>query len=663
MEQTTIDGLTQYLTELRIAGCGEITCRRIAEEFGDDTIEVCLDDWQRLTDIEGIGQRKALAVHEAIKAKHGGDLTRQERRKNQRRMEQTRFFGSIGVHGWTLHRILDKYGEQAKEVVEGDPYRLTELDGFGFTRADEVAEKLGITGSDPRRVRAGIVYTLQKKCDEKAHCFLPYTDLVKHAAAELAVDTVAVEVQMAVLEANELTIRDGDDIYLPQLYWAEVRVAQTLRRMMTQNGLPPSRTTDWGQRLHEELEEQDPFWMFRHKRQTVEYNALQQQAIDMAQVFRVMILTGGPGTGKTTTLLGILNNLKRAGMIYKLCAPTGKAQKRMSEQTGEEAQTIHRLLEYHPDMGFRRDRMNPLHCDVVVVDEASMIDILLMQRLCDAIPQGGRLIIVGDADQLPSVGAGNVLHDLIESDIIPTVKLTEIHRQKEGSLIIQNAHRIINGKMPIVRNDIGSDFFFREVHSDAEAADVLVQKVTEGLPTFMPGAEIQVLSPMRKEGVKTSCPELNARLQKLLNPDGPRMMVAGIEWRIGDRVMQTKNDYDENIYNGDTGIIIGGSEDEKYLCIDFDGRHVVLEGKAVYALQLCYATTIHKSQGSEYDVVVIPITDSHYTMLHRNLLYTGVTRAKKMCVLIGTERALRAAVQGWNQEERNTRLKERLINN
>lgn len=661
MDQSTIDGLTQYLTELRIAGCGEITCRRIAEEFGDDTIDVCLEDWERMTEIEGIGQRKALAVHEAIKAKHGDELTRQERRRNKRLMEQTRFFGSIGVHGWTLHRILDKYGEQAVDVVKGDPYRLTELDGFAFTRADKVAESLGITGSDPRRIRAGIVFTLQKMCDDKSHCFIPYPELIKHTATELAVETLDVEMQMAELEGNEMVIREGEDVYLPQLYWAEVRVANTLRRMMTQSGLPPSRTTDWGQRLHEALEEKDPFWTLRHKRQTVEYNELQQQAIDMAQVFRVMILTGGPGTGKTTTLLGILNNLKRAGLIYKLCAPTGKAQKRMTEQTGEEAQTIHRLLDYHPDKGFRRGRMNPLHCDVVVVDEASMIDILLMQRLCDAIPQGGRLIIVGDADQLPSVGAGNVLGDLIASEVIPTVKLTEIHRQKEGSLIIKNAHRIINGKMPIVKNEIGSDFFTAIVNSDAEAADVVVRKVTDGLPSFMPGAEVQVLSPMRKNGIKTSCQELNARLQSLLNPDGRRMLIGSTEWRVGDRVMQTKNDYDENIYNGDTGIIIGGSEDGKWLSVDFgDGRQVTLMGKAVYAMQLCYATTIHKSQGSEYDVVVIPITDSHYPMLHRNLLYTAVTRAKKLCLLVGTERAIRAAVQGWNQEERNTRLKERL---
>lgn len=660
MEETTIDGLTQYLTELRIAGCGEITCRRIAEEFGDDTIDVCLEDWERLTEIDGIGQRKALAVHEAIKAKHGSGLTRQERRRNERKMEQAKFFGSIGVHGWTLHKIQDKYGEQAVEVVKGDPYRLTELDGFGFVRADRVAASLGITGSDPRRVNAGIVYTIQKMCDDKGHCFIPYLDLVKHAATELAVDMVAVEVQMAELEANELVIRDEDDIYMPQLYWAEVRVANTLRRMMTSNGLPPSQVTDWGKRLHEELEEEDPYWTLRHKRMSVEYNEQQQEAIDMAQVFRVMILTGGPGTGKTTTLLGILKEMKRAGMIYKLCAPTGKAAKRMTEQTGEEAQTIHRLLEYHPDMGFRRDRLNPLHCDVVVVDEASMIDILLMQRLCDAIQMGGRLIIVGDADQLPSVGAGNVLRDLIESDIIPTVKLTQIHRQKEGSLIVRNAHRIIHGQMPIVNNMLGSDFFFGEVWSDVEAAEMVVQKVTEGLPKFMPGAEVQVLSPMRKDGVKTSCNELNARLQSLLNPYGRKILVGGTEWRVGDRVMQTKNDYDHNIYNGDTGTIIGGSEDDKYLYVEFDGRRVFVEGKAIYSLQLCYATTIHKSQGSEYDVVVIPITDSHYTMLHRNLLYTAVTRAKKMCLLVGTKRAVQAAVQGWNQEKRNTRLKERL---
>lgn len=660
METTTIDGITQYLVELHIQGCGEVTCRRIAERFGEDTFDVCLSEWERLTEVEGIGQRKALAMHEAIQRKHGDDLTRKERKKNERQREQTMFFGSIGVHGWTLLRILSKYGDEAMDVVKGDPYRLTELDGFGFARADKIAEGLGITGSDERRVRAGILHTLETETDRRGHCYVEYDALVKKAAAILAVDTVPVEVQEAELEADERAIRDGDDIYLPQYYWAEVRVANTLRRMMNTGGEAPSRVADWGEALHKKLDEKDPFWTLRSKGKTVQYNEQQQQAIDMAMTWRVMILTGGPGTGKTTTLKGILGELRRAGLIYKMCAPTGRAAQRMAEQTGEEAQTIHRLLEYHPDQGFRRDKANPLHCDVVVVDEASMIDILLMQRLCDAIPYGGRLIIVGDKDQLPSVGAGNVLRDLIESEVIPTVRLTQIHRQQDGSHIVENAHRIIEGQMPVIDNAPGSDFFFREVQSDAEAADVVESLVADRLPKAYKGMEVQVLSPMRKEGVRSGCTEMNRRLQQRMNPYGRRIEIGDREWRVGDRVMQTKNDYEQNLYNGDTGIVAGGSEGERLLTVRFNDRTAMLERGQTAQLQLAYAVTIHKAQGSEYDIVVIPVTEAHHIMLQRNLLYTAVTRARRVCIIVGTRRAMLQTVQNWHMTPRNTRLRQRL---
>ena len=393
----------------------------------------------------------------------------------------------------------------------------------------------------------------------------------------------------------------------------------------------------------------------------MQYTPEQQHAIDMALTERVMILTGGPGTGKTTTLRGILQELRRADLFYKMCAPTGRAAKRMREQTGQHAETIHRLLEYHPEQGFRRDKLNRLETDVVICDEASMIDVELMQRLTDALPTGCRLILIGDADQLQSVGPGNVLRDMIASGDIPVARLTQIQRQAAGSLIVQNATRIISG-MPIeTQNMIGGDFFFQRTRSEEEAVDCVVRKVSDGLPKFLPeGSEIQVLSPMRKENVLAGCTELNKALQAAINPDGQRIIINKQEWRVGDRVMNVKNDYDQQLYNGDTGEIVGGSASDKVLHVDFDGRVLDIKGTALTNLTLAYATTVHKAQGSEYDAAVIILTPGCAYGANRHLLYTAVTRAKRLCLLVGDKDTIEATIRNDRVAVRNTRLAERL---
>lgn len=395
----------------------------------------------------------------------------------------------------------------------------------------------------------------------------------------------------------------------------------------------------------------------------ITYTEKQATAIRLATTSRCMILTGGPGTGKTTTLSGILSRLYADGYVVRLCAPTGRAAQRMKEQTGRPAETIHRLLQYTPGQGFRRDRRNPVRVDVLIVDEASMIDIELMQRLTDALPDGARLIIVGDHDQLPSVGAGNVLRALIHSGTIPTVTLDTIQRQAEGSLIIQNAHRIIHGQMPLWQNrwdgEHHDDFLFQRADSDEEAAQIVTDLVARRLPAMLPNTEIQVLTPMKKDGIATATASLNARLQREANPDGTRYTLNGHEWRQGDRVIQTRNDYDLQVMNGDLGRVTG-FDPLRGLLIDFSGRTVAVDDYHMRHLQLAYAITIHKSQGSEFPVVVIPLTMSHAVMLRRNLLYTAVTRARQLCIIVGSRQALERAVRTEDAAVRNTRLEERM---
>ena len=438
-------------------------------------------------------------------------------------------------------------------------------------------------------------------------------------------------------------ITDGDAIYLPPFHYAECGVARRLLALRNGNGS-----------LFPEDEPELP------RGEGIVYDETQLEAVRLALKSKVMVLTGGPGTGKTTTTKAIIGALRSSGMKVLLAAPTGRASKRMSEATGMEAKTIHRMLEYNPKDGYQRNADNPLTGDALIVDECSMIDILLMNNLLKAVPDGMRLILVGDIDQLPSVGAGNVLRDIIDSGAVPVIRLTRIFRQAQTSRIVMSAHAVNAGRLPDLSNGRETDFFFLREEDPEKVAESIVDLVGRRLPgAYGIGADsIQVLTPMQRGVVGAA--SLNIALQQSLNGNGDSLSRGGYTFRKGDRVMQLRNDYDKEVFNGDLGYITEVNLEDRVLKVDFDGRETEYDSSELDELSLAYATTIHKAQGSEYPVVVIPVMMNHFVMLQRNLIYTGITRARKVCVLIGQLKALSYAVRNLTVQKRNTRLKERL---
>lgn len=654
----SVDGIAAYIVECKVYGIGKTLAHKIAQRYGRFTFDqLCGPDYKHIAyDIDGIGDLKAYALHTAFMKKFGPQVEEARRKREEQRRAAAIFWGELKVSPRMRERIENWFGENAADVLKDNPYRLTEIDGFGFRRADEVAERFGITGDDPRRIKAGIHYVLDEIAPTEGHCCLPKDTLIVKASYKNVLDVdsklVADAITQEISDGN--LILDGN-VYSQKMYEAEQAVA-----------------------IHLHLLNEPTYWysesnVIEDKFSTIQYNELQRKAIATAMSQRLMILTGGPGTGKTTTLMGMLRMFEKDGLRCVLCAPTGRAAKRMTEATGRTAKTIHRLLEYK-NGEFTRNVSNPISEEVIICDESSMIDILLMRSLLRAAMECRHLILIGDNDQLPSVGAGRVLGDMIDSGCIPTVRLTEIYRQQEGSYIISNAHNIIHGKEPVVNGT--TDFFFLPATSEDEAQDIVCNLVSERLPKAYPGDETQVLCPMRKDGVKTGCNELNRRLQQALNPYGQLMPIGDRSIRDGDRVMQMKNNYALDVFNGDVGICEGiGIRERK----DFDGYRYVkndetvlkvrypdrqdcvgYNDEAVHDLDLCYATTIHKSQGSEYDTVVIVLMPSAFFMLQRNLLYTAVTRAKKRCFIVGDWKCVRAAVSQWKTKPRHTGLSRRI---
>ncbi|NBK25162.1 MAG: ATP-dependent RecD-like DNA helicase, partial [Spirochaetia bacterium] len=454
----------------------------------------------------------------------------------------------------------------------------------------------------------------------------------------------------------EDVISEDEAIYLPPFYFSEIGVAKKIRTVIT----TPAKACIDSSQVIQRLKESD--------RGGITYDAIQMEAIETALASKFMVLTGGPGTGKTTTTLGIIQAFQASGLRVLCAAPTGRAAKRMSEATGMEAKTIHRLLEFKPPQGYQRNADNPLEGDVLILDECSMIDIILMHNLLKAIPDGMTVIMVGDTDQLPSVGAGNVLNDIIASEVVPVVRLKRIFRQAQGSRIIMNAHRINQGKGIDIANGKASDFFFIESATPESALDQIINLMETRLPGYYqadPIRDIQVLTPMQRGLVGAA--NLNRMLQERLNPTResmgkPSLSRAGMEYRLHDKVMQIKNDYDKEVFNGDIGTIMDVNIEDQQLTITFDGRDVLYERSALDEVVLAYATTIHKSQGSEYPIVVLPFMMTHFVMLQRNLLYTAVTRAKKVLVLVGEKKAIGYAIRNQKPNERYTRLHVRLRN-
>ncbi|MBQ2598024.1 MAG: ATP-dependent RecD-like DNA helicase [Oscillospiraceae bacterium] len=639
----TVYGIEKYLGSGLVKGIGPKFAARIVRAFGAETLNVIEEDPDALLRVPGIGKLRVERIKKSW--------------DEQKEIKNIMLFLQ-GHDVSTTHatKIYKTYGSDSIRVVKENPYRLADdIWGIGFRTADTIAEKLGVEKETAVRLRSGLLYTLNKLSDE-GHCYARRDQLLKTGAELLAVEESvlpAVLDEMVRQDDVKTELIDGEDsapgetaVYLPPFWFAETGTAKRLKQIFSS---PPSvRVKPQG------LEE-------RIRRVTgLNYDPAQMDAIRCAAGSKILILTGGPGTGKTTTTLGILTAFRQAGAKILLAAPTGRAAKRLSETTGMEARTIHRLLEFKPPEGCQKNEQNPLEGDVLILDECSMIDIMLMYSLLKAVPDSMTLIFVGDVDQLPSVGAGNVLRDLIDAGVFPVVRLTKIFRQAAASRIITNAHRINRGRMPDLSNGKQSDFFFLEEEDPETAAQEIVRLVKERLPRAYGTRDIQVLTPMQRGAVGAA--NLNQVLQAALNADAAGLRRGGTDYRLHDKVMQIRNNYDKEVFNGDIGTVCRVNTEDRELTVSFDGREVLYDVTELDELVLAYAATVHKSQGSEYPIVVMPVLMTHYVMLQRNLVYTGVTRAKKLMVMIGSTKALALAVRNVTVTRRNTMLKERLKN-
>ena len=727
-------GLRKYLGSGLIKGIGPKMAGLIVRKFGMDTMDVIENAPEKLARVPGIGRKRVQIIKEAWEA--------------QREIKNVMLFlQSHDVSTAHAAKIYKTYGNDAIPIVTEDPYRLADdIYGIGFVTADTIAQKLGIDKDAPQRVQAGIKYVLSQKADD-GHVFQRRAELIEACQTMLEQELEAIEQGISVLVGEEEIINPsftdvmGSDeqigvseapdayevssqqsavssqedssqpstvshqhegstspedlftdnrqpttdnqsaIYLAPFYYAELGVANQFLRLLAssqeQSTIPslPNSTPSLTQ-LEDEM--------------GIRFAQQQREAIHTAMTTRTMILTGGPGTGKTTTVVGMIRLFGAEGRRITLTAPTGRAAKRLSETTGCEAKTIHRLLEFSPqNNGFKRNRQNPLDTDVVIVDETSMVDLVLMNRLMQAIRPTTTLILIGDTDQLPSVGAGNVLRELIDSEKIPVIQLTEIFRQAQESMIVTNAHLINKGDFPELTGDTDRNFFFIEEEDPEAVVELICSLIADRLPQhydYHPMDDIQLLCPMRRGMLGTE--SFNKRLQEVLNPEyttpvshplekkrfgvqthrqvprrgevaSPVSRTAG-GFRVGDKVMQVRNNYDYDVFNGDIGRVVAIENVEKKVYIQFPDKQVAYDTADLGELVLAYATTVHKAQGSEYPVVVIPLHTQHYLMLQRNLLYTGITRAKERVVIVGTKRALGICIRNNQVMERNSYLAERL---
>ena len=631
----TAYGMEKYLGSGLVKGIGPKFAKAIVRQFGAETLNVIEETPLRLLEVPGIGDVRVERIRKSW--------------EEQKEIKNIMVFLQ-GHDVSTTHatKIYKTYGNESIQVVTENPYRLADdIWGIGFRTADTIAFKMGFGKEKYERLRSGILYTLNRLADE-GHCYATREQLTQTAAELLEVDTSLISMTLDDMTHSKdlitepLPESEERGIYLPPFWFAENGTARRLRKI----GETPPEARIPSEGLGEQM----------RLMTGMDYEETQLEAIRQAVTHKMMILTGGPGTGKTTTTLGIIRAFQSAGAEILLAAPTGRAAKRLSEATGLEAKTIHRLLEMKPPEGYHRNEENPLTGDVLILDECSMIDILLMYNLLKAVPDSMRIILVGDVDQLPSVGAGNVLRDLIDSGVFPVVRLTRIFRQAQTSRIIMNAHRINQGQMPEIQNAGATDFFFVERETPEAAAAEIVSLVSRRLPRHYQAAaeEIQVLTPMQRGVVGAT--SLNQALQQAINPGEGGLKRGGFLFREKDKVMQIRNNYDKEVFNGDIGVVSRVDEGEKELTARFDGREVVYDVSELDELTLAYATTIHKSQGSEYPIVVIPVLMTHYVMLQRNLVYTGVTRAKKTLVIVGTRKALWTAIRNQTVTKRNTLL-------
>jgi len=633
----TVAGLEKYLGSGLIKGIGPINARRIVRYYRENTLQIIEESADDLIKVEGIGQKRVEMIKKAW----------QEQKEIKNVML---FLQSSGVSTAYAVKIFKTYGNESISVVKNNPYRLADdVWGIGFKTADKIAQQLGFDQKSVERCRSGILYVLSELSNQ-GHCYATSAQLISEAIKILELeDRDIAETLEKMVKERSVILEEDDAIYLPPFYYSEAGTAQRINTILEarpQKPLPGDIT---------------PIIRNLQKQHGIQYEEVQKEAIRTAASSKFMVLTGGPGTGKTTIILAIIRIFQKMNRRVLLAAPTGRAAKRLSETSGMEAKTIHRLLEYKPDKGYQRNADNPLECDVLIIDETSMVDILLMYNLLKAVPNEAVVILVGDVDQLPSVGAGNVLKDIIDSRAVKVIQLSKIFRQAQGSAIITNAHRINQGKMPGLKGGRGSDFYFLEEDDPVQIAETIRDLCTKRLPDYYkvnPLQDIQVLCPMQRG--ETGAQNLNLLLQESLNPSKVTIQYGGTVYRQGDKVMQIKNNYDKHVFNGDIGVIVRINVEDRTLTLRFDGNETEYDFTELDEVVLAYATTVHKSQGSEYPIVVAPLTMQHYVMLQRNLLYTCVTRARQVFVLVGTRKAVGIAVSNDKIHKRNTLLAKRL---
>ena len=647
-------GIERYLGSGMIKGIGPVFAKRLVSRFGLDTLRIIEVEKDKLLEVEGIGPFRVEKIMQAW--------------KEQKEIRNVMLFlQGQGISSAYAVKIFKTYGNGAIAKLTENPYCLAmDVYGIGFKTADKIAENLGVDKNSPLRAEAGLIYTLQQVSDD-GHSFYPQTDLITRASEILEIDTSILETSIEnLVKRNQVVVERSDSrelnrsaktkfeefpsVYLNHLYAAESGVAKRLKMLLVPSLLPIA--VDWEKALP---------WL--QNRMGMTLAAKQVEAIRKVLQSRITVITGGPGTGKTTLVKCIVMILNQKGSKFMLAAPTGRAAKRLSEATGAEAKTIHRLLEYSPKDGeFKRNQHNPLPAEFLVVDEISMVDVVLMNYLLKALPPGASLILVGDADQLPSVGPGNVLRDIINSGKAEVVRLTEIFRQARQSMIVTNAHRINQGLFPDIDNpERDGDFFFVDKEEPEEVLQLLTRMCSERIPHrfgFRPLTDIQVLCPMNRGLLGTH--NLNVELQRCLNPHGRDLMRSGRTIRVNDKVMQIRNNYDKEVFNGDIGNVAVIDLEEQEVTVHFEDKHVTYDFNELDELVLAYAVSVHKAQGCEYPAVVIPLLTQHYVMLQRNLLYTAVTRGKKLVVIIGTKKALAIALKNDRIRKRFSHLRERL---
>jgi exodeoxyribonuclease V alpha subunit len=646
----SVYGIEKYLGSGLIKGIGPIMAGRIVKKFGEETLEVIENEIEKLAEVDGIGKKRIEMVKKAW--------------EDQKEIREVMIFlQAHGVGSGYATKIFKQYGSRSIQVVKENPYRLaTDIFGIGFISADRIAEKLGFARDSELRAEAGILYVLHQLADE-GHVYYPYEPLVKKCQEILGVDReVIVKALGAIAAAKMIVIEDLKEdiedfgekdkaVYLAKFHLSETSIVTRMKTLIKSpksiRKIDSDKAIDWVQ-----------------KQLAITLGKRQMEAIKCAAENKVMVITGGPGTGKTTIINAILKIFSKLRVKIMLAAPTGRAAKRMSEATGHEAKTIHRMLEYSIRKGgFQKNEQRPLDCDLLIVDEASMIDTILMHHLLKAIPPGATFILVGDVNQLPSVGAGNVLKDIIASGKMQVAELNEIFRQAKESLIIVNAHKINNGLLPSLKSSGQKldDFYFIEQEDPEEVLKIILELTKERIPRrfgFDPVDDIQVLTPMHKGVVGAG--NLNVELQKVLNPVENGVLRGGFSFRVSDKVMQVKNNYDKEVFNGDIGRITSIDPEHQEITISFDGRDIPYAYTDLDEIVLAYAVSVHKSQGSEYPAVVMPILTQHYVLLQRNLVYTAVTRGRQLVVMVGTMKALAIGVNNDKTRKRYTYLRQRL---